>query len=205
MKLIFSSISDEAVFNTIKEHLDKPLDQIKILVIPTAMPVSVRERKILKGVAKHGFSEENITVFNHKKAENFRNLNIDVVYACGGNTFLLLKHLRQCGFDQDIADYIKKGATYIGASAGAHLVTKDTHHLIPIDGNDKVLEGITDFTALGLFDGILFCHFGPDRQHFYEKAVAENKYKVHTLTNHEIMVVDNDKTIKVNTNRCQNS
>lgn len=203
MKLILCSISDESIFDKIKEHLDKPADQIKILVIPSAMPVSVRERKILKGVAKHGFSEKNITIFNHKKAENFRNLNIDVVYTCGGNTFLLLKRLRECGFDKEVAGYIKSGATYIGASAGAHLVSKDTRHLIPIDGNDKALEGITDFSALSLFDGILFCHFGPDRRKYYEKAVKEGKHNVHTLTNDEIMIIENGKTEKIKINRCQ--
>lgn len=205
MKLILCSVSDEPIFEKIKEYLDKPPEQIKILVIPSAMPVPVRERKILKGVAKHGFSEENIIIFNHKKADNFRNLAIDAVYTCGGNTFLLLKRLRQSGFDKDIAAYIKKGATYIGASAGAHLVSRDTRHLIPIDGDESTLKDFTDFTALGLFEGIIFCHFGPDRQQFYEKAAAEGKYKVHTLTNDEIMIIQNEKTAKTKINRCQKS
>ncbi len=196
MKLILCSISDEHIFGKIKPFLYKPMEEIKVLVIPCALPVSVRERKIIKNTAKLGFSEENITVFKADTPDLFKNLDIDLVYTLGGNTFLLLSLLRRCGFDKEIAAYIEKGIPYIGASAGAHLVTKDTRHLIPIDGTPDTLKNFDDFSALGFLDGILFCHFGPDRQKYYEKAIADNKFKVYTLTDREILVIENNNIAK---------
>lgn len=49
--------------------------------------------------------------------------------------------------------------------------------------------GITDFDALGLFDGILFCHYSEARRPYYEKAVAEGRYAVHALTDDDTIVI----------------
>ena len=40
--------------------------------------------------------------YEKQKVEHSRNLNIDLIYVSGGNTFLLLDRIKKCGFDKEI-------------------------------------------------------------------------------------------------------
>ena len=82
-----------------------------------------------------GFSKENIIIFDENKVDDFKNLDIDVIYTCGGNTFTLLKLIKDCGFDKEIKKYVENGVIYIGRSAGSHLVSKNIEHVLPFDDN----------------------------------------------------------------------
>ena len=163
MKMILTSkgFTTKYMFSIIQEKLDKPIEQVKILFIPTALFGKNKEEKLLKGLINLGFNKDNIICFNHLEVEKYRNLNLDVIYGCGGNTFLLLKLIKESGFDKDIIQYVKNGVIYIGASAGTHLVTKNIEHILEIDCNEV---GLTDFKGLGLFDRIIFCHYCEERQ-----------------------------------------
>ena len=61
--------------------------------------------------------------------------------------------------------------------------------------------GVTDFDALGLFDGIIIPHCGcleyrPElREELYNKLISENKYNVYKLTNDESLLV-NDGNVR---------
>ena len=187
MKMILTSkgFTTEYMFSKIKEKLNKPIDKVKILFIPTALFGKNKEEKLLKGLIDLGFKKENIIFFNHLEVEKYRDLNLDVIYGCGGNTFLLLKLIKESGFDKDIIQYVKNGVIYIGASAGTHLVTKSIEQILETDHNEI---GLTDFEGLGLFDGIIFCHYCKERQKFYEQAKKNGNYKVYTLRDDELII-----------------
>ncbi len=58
------------------------------------------------------------------KAENEKSLAeklkmFDVVFVCGGNTFYLMKCIRESGFDAAIRKFLKCGGIYVGVSAGS--------------------------------------------------------------------------------------
>ena len=97
-----------------------------------------------------------------------------------------MKRIREAGADSLIIDYVKSGAVYIGGSAGAHIVSPDISHVQKYDTNTFDL---CDFSGLGLYDGILICHYNDDRQKDYLELVQKSKYKVTTLTNDEFLVV----------------
>lgn len=82
---------------------------------------------------------------------------------------------------------MKSGVTYIGGSAGTHIATKNLEHVLEFDGKD--LE-VTDLKGLGLFDGIIFCHYSDERKMYYEKALAKGNYNVYTLTDDESIVIN---------------
>lgn len=105
------------------------------------------------------------------------------------NTFSQLARLRACGFDREVIRYVRQGVTYIGGCAGAHIATKNVEHVLPFDSNTA---GITDFDALGLFNGILFCHYTEERRPYYEKALAEGRYAVYALTDDDALVINDD-------------
>ena len=197
MKLILSScdfINDNSR-KVINDNVD--VANSKVLFIPNekATKELINSDKYYKRLYKDGFTENNIYIFDEENANQFINLDIDVIYVGGGNTFATLKKIKDCGFDKYIINYINNGVIYIGGSCGAHIVTKNIEHLLDLDNNYCNLD---DYNGLGLLDGIIIPHFNevdyePEkRMELYNKLITENKYKVYSLTNSESIIVNND-------------
>ena len=197
MKLILSScdfINDNSR-KVINDNVD--VANSKVLFIPNekATKELINSDKYYKRLYKDGFTENNIYIFDEENANQFINLDIDVIYVGGGNTFATLKKIKDCGFVKYIINYINNGVIYIGGSCGAHIVTKNIEHLLDLDNNYCNLD---DYNGLGLLDGIIIPHFNEvdyepkKRMELYNKLITENKYKVYTLTNSESIIVNND-------------
>ena len=190
MKLILSSCDfrNEKARQTIIDNLDKPIEQCKLLFIPNekATVQAIQGEMYYLRMQEFGFVRENVLVFDYWNAEQFLNLDIDVIYISGGNTFKTLQRIRDCGFDKEIINYVKSGVVYIGGSAGAHIVSKNIEHVANFD---SVPDGYTNFNGLGLFDGILVCHYTADRKPIYDKLVKIEKYKVYTLSDDQSLVI----------------
>ena len=191
MKLILSSCDfrNENSRKVILENLPKPIENCRVLFIPNEKqsPKKLKSGIYHKRMKEYGFTEENITVFDYKHSENFYNLNIDVLYISGGNTCKTLYRLRSHGYDSEIIRYIQSGVTYIGGSAGAHIISKDISHVQKYDPPQDVMS---DFSGLGLFNGIFICHFSSERQKHYKELLTENKYKIVTLTDDESIILE---------------
>lgn len=190
MKLILTS-TDFLTDNSRKKILSelKDVSKCKILYIPNenATVEKIKSNKYYDRLQKYGFKRENIYIFNYKEANKFKNLNIDAIYIGGGNTFSMLKMLKDTKFDKEIIKYVKNGATYIGGSAGAHIVTKNIKHVLPFDNNSV---GLNDYNGLGLFDGILFCHYTDDRKKYVDDCKKRNKYNVSILRDDETIIYE---------------
>ena len=187
MKLILTSkdFLNEKSKKAILDNLGNDIKNIKILFIPPAKATKeeLYSDKYLRRIMEYGFSKENIYILNYLESDKSRNLNIDAIYVGGGNTFLLLDRLRKCGFDKDIINYVNKGVIYIGGSAGTHIVTKNIKHVLNFDNNDTK---ITNFKGLGLFDGIIICHYNQSREKILKSI--KSKYKIYTLKNNEYII-----------------
>lgn len=129
--------------------------------------------------------KDNVYVFDHNNPDKFRNLNIDVVYISGGNTFGTLDKIRRCDFDKDIINYVKSGVIYIGGSAGAHIASKNIQH---VEKYDKNTIGLSDYSGLGLFDGVLICHYTEARKEDFDQLSANSEYKTYVLSNDDSIV-----------------
>lgn len=192
MTLILSSCDfgnpESAKF--IYHHLCKPIKDCKVLYFPNE---KVTPEKMKSGIyesrlSAFGFHKKNICIANYFKSLPCFDFDIDVIYISGGNTFGTMKLIRDTGFDKVIIDYVQKGAVYIGGSAGAHIATANIAH---VEKYDKNTYGLTDFSGLGLFDGILICHYTEERKRDYEDLSAMGKYTVIALKDdHSIMIKD---------------
>lgn len=196
MKLILSSsdFSNPKSKEVIYENLDKDISKCKILFIPNekATIEEIKSSKYYERLEQYGFTKLNIYIYNELETDKFRNLDIDLIYISGGNTFATLTKLRRNHFDYDIVNYIKNGTVYIGGSCGAHIVTKNIEHVSCFDENDV---GMTDFSGFGLLNGILVCHYDNSRKDIYQKLVNEKDYNVYKLTNEESLIVIDDQVI----------
>ena len=76
------------------------------------------KEKYLRDYINLGFKKENIYFFDDENPEEFRNLNIDLIYVCGGNTFLLQKCLRESDFEKDIIEYVRQRCNIFGFQCG---------------------------------------------------------------------------------------
>ena len=191
MRLILSScdFSNPSSRKCITEHLPVSLDRCRVLFIPNekATAEKIRSGKYHTRLQKYGFSRENIHVFDSAQADRFIGLSLDAIYVSGGNTFLTMQKLRSCGFDRELVKYVQNGVTYIGGSAGAHLVTQNIAH---VAAYDEMPTDMTDLAGLGLFRGIFLCHYTPERYMYCEALRAKNSFRVYTLTDEESLVIE---------------
>ena len=135
------------------------------------------------------FNEIGIKVRSVHHALNKRNFvrHAQAIVIGGGNTFGTFYRIKKHGFLEPLKRYIESGVTYIGGSAGVHIVSRSTKHVLPYDPDRNHTE---DYTALGYFDGIVICHFSKEREAHYKALKAEGEFKVYTLTNDQAIVID---------------
>ena len=195
MKLILSSCDflNSNSRKCILDNITKPLDKCKALFIPNEPYLINNLDKYYKRLELDGFRKENLYIYNENESEKFENLDIDLIYVGGGNTFYTLNKIRKKDFDKSIINYLKNDVIYIGGSCGAHIVTSDIEHVLHFDNN---FVGIADFDGLNLFKGIIIPHYSKSREYVYQKLLKDNKYKVYSLTDDDSIVV-NDNTVYI--------
>ena len=191
MKLILSSCDfrNDNAKKTIIDNLSKPIDQCKLLFIPNekATYEAIHSEKYFLRMQEFGFTRDNIAVFDYYDAQQFINLDLDIIYISGGNTFATLKRIKDCGFGKEIIRYVKSGVLYIGGSAGAHIATQSIEHIAAFD---SIPDGMNEFKGLGLFDGILICHYTAERKRLLDDLISNSKYKVYALSDDDSLVVN---------------
>lgn len=168
------------------------LSDKKLLIIPCA---SANEEKVgaqaIEDALNFGFKREHIFIFSVRSflilGRIYTEPKYDYIYVTGGNTFKLLHDLKECGYDKVLRKMIIEGATYIGSSAGAYLISKDISHIQKYDENNY---GIDDFSGLGILDARLICHFDNDRYYDYYKLRTSTSDVVFTIDDDNILVVD---------------
>ena len=102
MKLLLTSAGFENP-NIGKEFLklvDKPANEIKILFIPTAARSKEEQdyaNKSKQELYDLGINYDNIKIYyiNNQSMSESEIYDFDAIYVCGGNTFFLLKQLKE--------------------------------------------------------------------------------------------------------------
>lgn len=115
-----------------------------------------------------GIKEENITKYHYE--ENIDFSSYDIIYMIGGNTFYLLKELREKNLAEKIIQAINNGVIYVGSSAGSIILGKTIETALPYDEN---WVNLVDFKGLNIIDGIIIPH--ANRKQDYIKE-AKQKY-----------------------------
>ena len=59
-----------------------------------------------------------------------------------------------------------------------------------IEEYDENNVGLTDYSGLGLFDGILVCHYTYHRKAHLDRLISEGVYAVHFLTDYDSIVIE---------------
>ena len=191
--LTSTGFTNDEVTYKIKKILHISFEETKVLIIPTARKGIFNKEKYIDSFLNVGFKYENLVFFDDEEVDLFKDLDIDMIYVCGGNTFWLQKYIRESNFDNEIKKYVKNGVVYVGASAGSHFATENIEHVSYFDENDV---RIRNFEGLKLIDGILICHYDETREKIYEMLMKENK-KVYTLSDTDVLYTDSGEIYKI--------
>lgn len=117
MNIILTSTGFENLVTLAKiiKVIGSTFEKLRMLVIPVARKYEYSQEKYLNDYINLGFKKDNIFFFDDEDPELSRNLNIDIIYVCGGNTFLLQKCLKESNFNKDIIKYVKKRSNILGS------------------------------------------------------------------------------------------
>ncbi len=171
--------------------LEKPVSGVKVVLVPTAS----RSKEELEYVEESkeelkSLGVKEVKTLNLDKKISYEELKgYDCVYVCGGNTFYLLKKVRESGFDKVLERFLKENKLYVGVSAGSILAGPS----IEIAGwgsegdqNDvhlKELAGL-NFTKIAVYP-----HFKEKLKGEVEEFKKKVKYKVISLTDEQALLV----------------
>ena len=197
IKLLLTStgLANQNIMNQFLQIIDKPVSQSKIIFVPTASRNDeelhyVQESK--KELLDLGILENNIKTLNLDKPVSFDEVeDFDVIYVCGGNTFYLLKKVRETGFDKVIIEFAKTDKLYFGVSAGSILVCPNIEIASPFDENDV---NLTDLTGLNLTDVIVSPHYKDEEKTIIDDFKKKSQYEVVTLTDNQALLVLDGET-----------
>lgn len=183
-----SFITDKAL-----NIFQKPFNRMKMAYIITASKgvnnLSYMERHKQK-MNKLNFDYEEIDIEGKNEEELRRILSKkEVIYVEGGNTFYLLKAVRESGFDKVIKDLINKGIIYVGSSAGSYLCCP-TIEMATWKHQDKYdRNGVIDFTGLNLVPFLMTVHYTPEYKELLKEKISQSKYPVKILTDEQALLI----------------
>ncbi len=202
MKLLLTSQGFEKNPKIGKEFLEligKPADRIKVIFIPTASEAESYKDYIeddKKNLLKLGIKEANIKTLHLNHKINYLEVeDYDVIHVCGGNTFYLLKKVRESGFDKIIKNFVEEGGVYMGISAGSYIACP-TIEAATWKHADRNVVGLKDLTALNLVPFLFTAHYAAKFKAIIDKAEANTKYEVKRLTDRQTLLVT-DKEIRL--------
>ncbi|MFO0920779.1 MAG: Type 1 glutamine amidotransferase-like domain-containing protein [Candidatus Saccharimonadales bacterium] len=182
--------------------VDKKPEEIKLAIIPNAKDYySERPRNFKIKQTIESFNSIRLT--NHQIVDlrdetRLHLLNtlseFDIIWCVGGNTFCLMEAIKNSGFDWVIKQLINGGIVYGGESAGA-IVAGTTLRGVEFADEPEFVDKVI-WEGIGLIDRIIVPHVGSQN---YGNGVDElirlheNNEKLVKLSDHEVLVVEQDK------------
>jgi len=141
-------------------------------------------------MADHWFRERGLTVsqldlrtYFGRAAQVERALDdIDLVWAVGGNAFLLLRAMRQSGFEPVLKRRLAEDSLmYGGWSAGACVAGSSLQGIHLMDEPERLADGYEpepQWVGLGLVDRVIVPHFASDHPEAAGAAMAAEYLEV---------------------------
>lgn len=122
-----------------------------------------------KSLLDFGFDGDNIKIIK-QDGDTLYIEKADYIYIPGGNTCKLAAELSS-SIRQAVVKSVKKGAVYIGESAGACMAGEDIKYTELFDDNNA---GIIDYGGLCLTDKLIICH--ADSKSYNDISRAKSLY-----------------------------
>lgn len=164
--------------------LQKPAYDVEVAFITTATKPQESADYIKKDweIMKEGlgFNMEEIDIEGKTEHELMKSLEfVDIIFVAGGNTFYLLKMMRQCNFEKVIRKLLKQGKVYIGVSAGS-IVAGRTIQTAEWLGDNNVV-GLKKLKGLNLVPFDIFVHYNSNYTEIIKQKIKNPKNRLKNL------------------------
>lgn len=192
MKLLLSSDGPIAI-----ENLDKLVSdtkKIKIAWVITAAKTKENlnflgndlDHFLAKGYHPHIYDIDG------KHPEDFEHdlADYNLIFIDGGNTFYLLKSMKESGFD----NFLKKWVTskpYIGVSAGSYVACPNID-MATWKHPDRDHHGLTDLQALSFVNFLLTVHYTDKYKQFVDIGKSQTNLPVKILRDGQALLIMDD-------------
>lgn len=118
----------------------------------------------------------------------------DAVYVGGGNTYKLLKKIRDSKFDKKLLDYYQSGKVVYGGSAGAIIWGRDIHTSSIGYDSDKNIVGLRDTRGINALSGLdIQCHYRPSQLKVHKEFVEKTGESVIAIPEESALLVENGR------------
>lgn len=190
--IILTSSGKFITANNIDNFLPKKITDCKIAYITTAskkvFDTSYMENHRQKmDELNFSYSEIDIADLDENDLKSALDGH-DIVLVEGGNTYYLLKAVRDSGFEKIIRDLISQGVVYIGSSAGSYIACPS---IIMATYSERGFDrfGITDFTAMNLVPFLIKAHYTPEMKKKLEDEFNDFKYPLRILNDNQALLI----------------
>lgn len=181
---------------TIKEFLrllgKKPGEAMLCFITTASHPEENKGyvEKDRKRLSELGFKVTELDLKEENKESLDNKLeNFDVIFVEGGNTFYLLKYMRESGFDKVLKSFLDKGVIYLGVSAGTMVAGLNIE-----SGNwkymDKNIVDLKNLTGLKLVPFVFSVHIDESNIGAIKECAGKADYPVIALTDKQALLVD---------------
>ncbi|MBI2444429.1 MAG: Type 1 glutamine amidotransferase-like domain-containing protein [Candidatus Magasanikbacteria bacterium] len=191
MKTIILASSSEFIASTIDNFLPKPLSESKVLYVTTASKKVNDDSYVEKTRQKIGelsFSYTEIDIAGKTEEELKKALtSCDIVYVEGGNTFYLLKAVRESGFEKAVKEAMDKGIVYWGVSAGSYIACPSIVMATWSDRFDRF--GVTDWSAMNLVPFLIKAHYAPKYLDSIKRNAKDLQLPMRMLNDNQAIIV----------------
>jgi len=165
--LTSTGLSAESVRHAAEKFFDSLLYK-SVAIITTAADGKENNKysKLTESQFKElGFNTINFIDIENKPQTDFSKYS--VICVCGGNTYKLLKYVREANFKESIIKLLESNGIYIGVSAGA-IILAPTVQIAALVDPEPNETGIMNLEGLGLIDFEVHPHYNPS----HEKELA---------------------------------
>ena len=171
----------------------KPRDRAQWAYITTAsksVPDMMYIKKHEQRMRELGWDFEELDL-DGKTTDELRGLlkNKDAINMVGGNTFYLLKSIRESGFTEVLDEFLERGGVYCGSSAGAYVACPTIEMATWRTPQRFDRHGITDFTAMNLVPFLILAHYTPEIEAMIKPGTEQSMYPVKLLNDQQAIVV----------------
>ena len=165
----------------------------KVLYIPAAM-----EREVFTYEQCLNWFTSTYVPFGIQNIEMLTDLsnaeipaNTAAIFIGGGNTYKLLKELRDSSFDKKLLAFLNSGGIVYGGSAGAMIFGKTIETEIHTGSRNY---GLTDLSALDQLNGYdLWCHYTPKE----DPLISIYPHPLYILSEESGLIVRNGEVISI--------
>lgn len=201
--IILTSSGQTVTSSVLVPYLPRPLSEMKMLYIITASKKVndidyIKVRTQAMDDSWYHYTLYDIDWKNKWDLEEVLSQH-DAVYVEWGNTFFLLKCIRETGFADLVKQFMANGGVYIGSSAGSY-VACPTIISATLSQENFDRCWVMDFTAMGFVDITILAHYSEEKQQIIDMRKNElEPYNLIRLTDREAIVVKDGEITKITT------